>query len=400
MAVTITSLTPSFTFEVDFTNDPSNGSRVWTDVSQYVRQWSSTRAGRNSELARTEPGTATVLLDNRDGRFDPSNTSSPYYPGVKRMRYCRMSATWLGVTYRRWMGLVELWSQEWPQAGKDATVALTATDNLKVLNQYDLAGKSYSSQLTSARVSAVLTDVGLTSSTIATGESSVGASGTFAAGTTALEHLQATAETENGLFFAEGDGTFVFQNRNYRLTNANSVTSRGTIGDRVTQDIPYLTAKFDLDDAFLYNTVGVTPSGGSEQTASDSVSIASYFARRLTRSSLSTSATDALNTAQYLVQRYADPSSMVPSVEVIGAANTAKWPLILSAVNSERFTFRRGATGNTISTDVFIERVADVVTPGRDWRVKFELSPAIDQSGWVAGDATYSLAGTSTRAVY
>jgi hypothetical protein len=50
--------------------------------------------------------------------------------------------------------------------------------------------------------------------------------------------------------------------------------------------------------------------------------------------------------------------------------------------------------------DVFIERVSDVVIPGRDWRVTFDLSPALDQTVWVLGHATLGVVGTTTRAGY
>ncbi|MEV5080337.1 hypothetical protein AB0K74_16405, partial [Streptomyces sp. NPDC056159] len=34
--------------------------------------------------SETQPGTATLALDNDDGRFTPGNSSSPYYPFVLR----------------------------------------------------------------------------------------------------------------------------------------------------------------------------------------------------------------------------------------------------------------------------------------------------------------------------
>lgn len=405
MSVFVAANSPEIIFEVDFTNDPTNATRAYTDVTIDVRQLAYSRSGRNNELQRSEPGTLTGVLNNRHGYYDPSNTASPRYPGVKRMRWCRVSAVWLGVTYRRWTGLIEVWKQEWPASGKDAAVTISGVDALKVLNLFDLDNKSYGSQLTSARVSAVLTDAGITASTVATGASTIAESPPgaptvkFSPGSSALAHLMDVEESENGLLFADGDGKIVFQDRHYRLTTTASKTSQGTIGD-LSGDIRYRTGSFDLDDAFLWNTAVVTPQGGTEEVATDAVSKASYFERRLTRSILSSSQTDALNTAQFLVQRYADPSSRIPSVELIGAADTSKWPVILGAVNSNRFKWRRSTTAHTILEEVFVERVGDVVTPGQAWRVMFDLSPAIDQAGWIAGDATYSLAGQTTRAVY
>ena len=41
---------------IDFTNNPTNGSRVWTDVTADIRQISYTRAGRSDALQQTATG--------------------------------------------------------------------------------------------------------------------------------------------------------------------------------------------------------------------------------------------------------------------------------------------------------------------------------------------------------
>ncbi|MFF9324047.1 LamG-like jellyroll fold domain-containing protein [Streptomyces sp. NPDC014776] len=59
---------------------------TWTDISQYVHLPSgvSITRGAADELSETQPGTATLVLDNSDGRFTPGNSASPYYPYVRR----------------------------------------------------------------------------------------------------------------------------------------------------------------------------------------------------------------------------------------------------------------------------------------------------------------------------
>lgn len=332
MAVTIHALCPTLTVEIDFTNDPTNGSRVWTDVSSYVRQLSYSRAGRNNELGRTEPGTLSAVLDNRDGRFDPTWSSSPYYPGIKRMRWIRISATWSATTYRRFTGLIEQWSLEWPEAGRDAIATISATDAMKVLNLYQLSGQTYAQQLSSDRVSDILTAAQVPAGTISGGTSTCAAA-TFGTNSSALDHLLAVEETEGGLLFAEGDGTIVFQDRHFRVTNANSITSRGIVGDDAGSDILMAAGQMNLDDDFVWNAADVTPVGGEAQSATNSASITKYFERRVSRSILSPSRFDALSTAQYLVSRYADPLVRIPTVLLRGMAKTTGWPLILSAKN-------------------------------------------------------------------
>lgn len=59
---------------------------TWTDISRYVNtaQGVTITRGAADELSDTQPGTATLVLDNSDGRFTPGNSSSPYYPYVRR----------------------------------------------------------------------------------------------------------------------------------------------------------------------------------------------------------------------------------------------------------------------------------------------------------------------------
>ncbi|MFE1925791.1 LamG-like jellyroll fold domain-containing protein [Streptomyces asoensis] len=60
---------------------------TWTDISQYVdvqKRGVTINRGASDELSDTQPGTATLTLDNQDGRFTPGNAASPYYPFVRR----------------------------------------------------------------------------------------------------------------------------------------------------------------------------------------------------------------------------------------------------------------------------------------------------------------------------
>lgn len=66
---------------------------TWTDFSPYVDmvQGVTITRGASDERSETQPGNATLLLDNQDGRFTPGNASSPYYPYVRRNAPIRLS---------------------------------------------------------------------------------------------------------------------------------------------------------------------------------------------------------------------------------------------------------------------------------------------------------------------
>ena len=104
---------------------------VWTDITPYVLPW---RTGRGREPkkppAHFDPGLANLTLNNRDRRFDPTNTAGPYYPHLKPARVrLRIRATWLGITRHVFTGYVKRWPPEWTSSAT-STVRITAVDAL------------------------------------------------------------------------------------------------------------------------------------------------------------------------------------------------------------------------------------------------------------------------------
>ncbi len=385
---------PSLEVSIDFTNDPTGSTRTWTDVTTDVRQLSYTRGGRSDALQQTSQGSLSMVLDNLLGNYDPSNTAGVYYPGVKRMRWMRVRAQWAGVTYNRWQGLIGSWAVSWPGPGKDSIVSVTATDSLKVLSLLNLVDAVYAPERTDERFTAVLITAQLPW-TATVGQSRV-VLGTIS--TSGLSHIQDVENTENGRIFADAGGTIVFQDRSYRLTH--SATSQGTIGD-ASGEIPYRDTSYTSDDANIWNEALVTPSGGTAETASDATSEGHYFTRTLSRSLLTSDQAEALDAAQYLVATYKDPAPKLPALTLLPARSTSAWPIVLGAANSQRFTFRRRPSyGGTINADGFVEQVADTVTPGAGWDVTLQLAPAVDQSFWMLGDASFGLLGKTTVLIY
>ncbi|MEU8537513.1 LamG-like jellyroll fold domain-containing protein [Streptomyces parvulus] len=66
---------------------------TWTDISRRVdmgRGVTITR-GASDERSETQPGTATLRLDNQDGGLTPGNPGSPYWPYVRRGAPIRIS---------------------------------------------------------------------------------------------------------------------------------------------------------------------------------------------------------------------------------------------------------------------------------------------------------------------
>jgi hypothetical protein len=135
------------TVEIAFTTTPfaDPATLTWTDVSNYVESWS-TKRGRADEQSQMQAGTATVSLQNTDGRFDPDNGSSPYSPNLLPGVPVRISTTFSGTTYYLFWGFIESWEQHYDKM--TPIVVVTASDGLKAVLSYSL-GRGYTDMLVS-----------------------------------------------------------------------------------------------------------------------------------------------------------------------------------------------------------------------------------------------------------
>lgn len=115
---------PALVVEIDFTNAPTSATRTWTDVSAYVRALGTSR-GRQAERDQMQAGTASVTLDNLDARFNPDNSSGPYYGFLKPMRPIRVKAVW-DPAYRNLLTANQS-SLETDTSGWSATFSATIT---------------------------------------------------------------------------------------------------------------------------------------------------------------------------------------------------------------------------------------------------------------------------------
>lgn len=124
---------PTTKVEISFTADPYQRIGVaWTDVTQYVRGIS-IRRGRSTDLEQFPTSTASVVLDNRDRRFDPFNTAGPYYGQLTPRRQIRVTADAGSGFVSVWRGWVSGWPIEYTNAGHDATTSLECFDILGLI---------------------------------------------------------------------------------------------------------------------------------------------------------------------------------------------------------------------------------------------------------------------------
>lgn len=131
---------------VDFTHNPFDTGFLWVDISPYVTGRVTFEFGRSNVTGTFQPSQGTLTLDNTDGRFDPSNTSSPYYPNLVARKRIRIQVVLAGTTYTMAWGFVEGWPPR--QDGRTKSfVNLTFSDTSGLFSQMQLPDSAWDWQV-------------------------------------------------------------------------------------------------------------------------------------------------------------------------------------------------------------------------------------------------------------
>jgi hypothetical protein len=387
---------PTIQAAIAFATEPA-ATPTWTDVTAYLQEFAIQR-GRQYETDQFVAGTATIVLDNRDRRFDPSYTGGPYGSTVKVGRRLRIQATFSAVVYDLFHGYVEGYGLAISPSNGDATVNVAAVDAFKVLSR-GVVSATYAEQKTETRIGAVLDAVSWPAAdrTLATGYARTQA--ITLTSESALTHLQQVVADERGALFIGRDGKVVFQDRYHRLRP--DTASIFTLGDGGGTERLYVDVAFALDDTRIVNDARVTRTGGTEQSSTDSTSQTNYYRRAFTAGGLQATDGYALAVADFMVERYKQPGLRVRTLLLDPDSNpTVVWPLVLARDIGDRLTVaRRPPGGGTISQLSSLEGIDMAWTAeGAVWqRLSWEVSPGTTDQYWVLGHATYGVLQSTTR---
>ena len=359
--------------------DVLDGSTDFVDATEYVLSVAIQR-GRTSQTDQFSPGTCRVLADDRaSGRlFDPANTASTWYEGSFDLAPRRAIKVLAGTAELFVGAITDLdITYEMPNLSF-ATIA--AADGLYELSRTALTAFAPSSQLTSARVSAILNRPEVNFSTalrdITTG---VATCGTVAYGdnTNTLSALQAVAIAEDGRLFANRRNQIVFDPR-IDFTFSTAIAS---FGGTASNEIPILAIGVAYGQETLFNRVQIDVDGGTAaQVVSDATSQTKYGVQTLSFSSVplnTLAAGSAL--AQNLLDKYKEPKIRFNEISTsMNACGTALFSTVLTLdvgdVISVTKTYDQGLPA-TRTESVFIESVAHDITPS-DHRIRFGLGQA------------------------
>ena len=288
------------------------------DVSDFAIQ-ASIRRGRNRILDKFEAGTATIILKDDNGNFNPANSAGPYYGKLIPLRKIQIFADYNGVRYPLFYGFIQSYTTQF-QVGVDAysKVILQCVDGFRLLNNAvvtTLPG-AVAGETTGARINRLLDYAGWPAlqRKIDTGDTTVQADpGT--ANRSVLDAIQLVGDkTEFGGVFADNDGdVYFFSRTNLSARAANPSTIFSDDGT----NIGYQGIELMHDDVLIVNDVLVNRLGGSVQEVSDSASIQTYFLHSGVRQDILVQTdAEALSQAQMLLATRKDASLRISSLSL------------------------------------------------------------------------------------
>jgi hypothetical protein len=353
-------------------DDDSDDDADYTDLEAYVLSVD-IRRGRMRELEEFSAGTAVVVLDNSDGRFDPNNTSSPYNPNVKPGKLLRIKITDPTTSTNHYVfeGNISQWdvTYSWPNFSR---CTIRAYDALKPLGQ-NTVSLTTSAAATGTVIREILQDADWTDYDLDTGDSTLAAR-TFT-NTNALSALQLAANSEGitAKVYANKSNALTFKSRQAIYNDSNSNTSQATFG---TGNLSFEQIDIDYDDELVRNKISVNRTGGTAQTATDSDSILNYNEKSYVRSDLMiTSNAESLNYAQSVLSEFKDPAVRCKSMTFSPLKHTDMITQSLARDITDRITveFDPPGSGTTFSKQLIIGGIQHSIRP-ESWKTTFQFS--------------------------
>jgi hypothetical protein len=391
---------PTLGVSVDFANGPAFGNPLIlgdastplgigiladaasdvVDVSDITLR-ASIRRGRNRILNKFEAGTATVVLEDTNGDWVPSNTASPYYGKLVPLRKIRIYADYNSVRYYLYSGYITSYDTNF-QLGLESisSVTLQCVDAFRLFSNVAIstvAGTS-AGQTTGERMNNLLDVPTFPTSmrVIDTGDSTVQAD----PGTERdlLSALQTIENSEFGGFYIDPEGNATFLSRDTLAQKAD-----GTATDFADDGtgISYQAIDFAYDDTLIFNSVTVNREGGTAQTVQDTSSIETYFIHSGKREGLLIE-TDAesLDQANMILQSRKDAIFRIDSIG-LNLADDAETARIVAGLSLDIFDLvdiTKSTPGSgSVTLELFVQGVQQDITTNT-WTTKlFTAEPII-----------------------
>ena len=359
------------------------GGDVLIDVTSFVRDFSVKR-GRSTTLAKFTAGQANVTLDNRSRIFDPTYDAGTYYGQIlprKQIVIDRDAET-------IYTGLIEDWNFNYDVSGQ-SLAEVSASDGFTLIaNQTRTAGTA-TSQLTGARIAAVLTEIGwpLTQRVISVGQATLDAD-VVQATDNALTYMQQVELSEPGALFIGKAGEVVFRDRADLQNYTTGLTFGGTA-------IPFTGMQVVFGSEELLNTSSVTfTSAGviaGTAIATDATSITQYGTIDETLNTLLSTSAQAEALAANRVGTLGQPKYRIDAVTVsLEGCTSAQVLQVLDVELGDvaTVTWTPNSIGSAISQIVTVDQIEHSAAPDRH-DVTFTMSETI--AAFILDDLTFGV---------
>ena len=398
--------TPHLGVSIDFANGPAFGNPLIlddpstplgvgiladapadvVDVSDIAIRVS-IRRGRNRVLNSFEAGTATVVLEDENGDYNPQNTSSPYYGKLLPLRKIRIWADYDdgGGTDRYYLysGYIVSFDNTF-RLGNDevSTVTFQCVDAFRLLQNVQISTVAGSSagQTTGARIENLLdlASFPVSQRLIDVGDTTVQAdSGSSRSLLAACQNIE---QTELGGFFIDDEGNAVFLSRS---TVSEKADETPLLFNDDGTNISYQSIDFAYDDTQIFNDITVTRLGGTAQNVQSTSSIETYFIHSGSRSDLlmQTDA-EALDQASMLLNARENALLRIDSIGLNLMDSTAS-NRIVAGLESDLFTLinvtKTGQASSTFTLELFVQGIQHDITPNT-WTTRFLTAEPIIQA--------------------
>ena len=276
-----------------------------------------TSRGKNNSLDRIDSGIASITVDNFDRKFDPLYAAGPYFGELVPRRAIRITSNNQPV----FVGAIDDFDIQYAP-GNQSKVGIQSSDAFSVLTNSGLAEFTPSTELSGARVNAVLDRAEVAwpaeERLIDTGDSTLQGV-TVREGTAALAYLQLVNNSEFGNLFIAKDGKVVFQERNAVPNIPNIVFSDEVVAGEYL-GIQFSSVNNVYGSENLYNRVVISNAStpALQAIAEDTNSQLNYGVRTYEATGLLIETQEQLqNLADFLLARFKEPQYRFDRVSVI-----------------------------------------------------------------------------------
>ena len=358
------------------------GATTLTDVTSDVQNVAISR-GRSKDLDSFFTGSCAIKLLNNSRKYENTNTSSPYYPGIEPFIIMHVDATTDGgSTYEDlFVGFVADINLTYPDSN-NSFATFIGFDAFMKINNTELVDQSFSSTDSGTLINNILSSSTVKFSAanrdIETGISTMQALSGINDNT--LSVLQTIERSENGLLFMSKSGKLTFKNRHTTFPSSASM-----IFSDDGSDIPYTKVDYKNDDNEIYNIINLTRTGGTTQTQEDTGSQLKYLIRTLTRTALlNDNDTEVNDAALFLLGKYKNALLRFDNLEVnLKDISTGSQNSILASEVGDivlvELTPPGSGTPSQLTSYETLDSISYSITPDT-FKVTYQLSKAEQQA--------------------